>query len=155
MFSQAEREGGRRDSRQEKTLMERQSMRSRSGFSSAESILRSGAENILRLSRESGADIPTARDGDVSRKGQAALDLVHQVADTISMTEGRIETLLVRALEQLRTMEERNRALEQRLAQAETRAREAEKWLVRLHVEIEDKFTSWRSGRQPGGAAAA
>jgi len=30
---------------------------------------------------------------------QAALDLVHQVADTISATENRIETLLVRALE--------------------------------------------------------
>ncbi len=134
--------------------MERQSMRSRSGFSSAESILRAGAENILRLGREQTADIPTARDGEVSRKGQAALDLVHKVADTITVTEGRIETLLVRALEQLRTMEERNRVLEQRVAQAETRAREAEKWLVRLHIEIEDKFTSWRTGR-PGDAAAA
>jgi len=136
--------------------MERQSMRSRSGFSSAESILRSGAENILRLSRESPAEIPVARDGEVHRKGQAALDLVNQVADTITMTEGRVETLLVRALDQLRAMEERNRALEQQLKAAETRAREAEKWLVRLHIEIEDKFTSWKGGRpESGGAAAA
>ncbi len=134
--------------------MERQSMRSRGGFSSAESILRSGAENILRLSREPSSEIPTARDGEVSRKGQAALDLVNQVADTITMTEGRVETLLVRALEQLRTMEERNRVLEQQLKLAETRARDAEKWLVRLHVEIEDKFTSWKGGRSQTGAAA-
>lgn len=132
--------------------MERQ-MRARGGFSGTEN-LRSSAENILRLGRAPTPEIPTAREGDVTRKGQAALDLVNAVADTISLTEGRIETLLVRALEQLRTMEERNRALEQRLAQAETRAREAEKWLVRLHVEIEDKFTSWRAGR-PDTAAAA
>jgi hypothetical protein len=134
--------------------MERQ-MRSRGGFSTTEN-LRSSAENILRLGRAPAitSEIPTAREGDVSRKGQAALDLVNSVADTISLTEGRIETLLVRALEQLRTMEERNRVLEQQVKQAETRAREAEKWLVRLHVEIEDKFTSWRAGR-PDRAAAA
>lgn len=115
-----------------------------------------GAENILPLGRGNARpEVPTARDGDVMRKGQAALDLVHQVADTISVTENRIETLLVRALEQLRTMEERNKALEARALQAETRAREAEKWLVRLHVEIEEKFTSWRNGQGgPRGSAA-
>jgi hypothetical protein len=115
--------------------------------------LRSSAENILRLGRIQSPEIPTQRDGDVNRKGQAALDLVNAVADTITTTEGRIETLLVRALEQLRTMEERNRVLEQRVQQAEARAREAEKWLLRVHVEIEDKFTSWRN--KPPGVAAA
>ena len=49
-----------------------------------------------------------------------------------------------RALDQLRQMEERNRALEERAVAAEARAREAEKWLMRLHVEMEDKFVSWR-----------
>jgi hypothetical protein len=128
-------------------------MRSR-GFSGTEN-LRSSAENILRLGRAPNPEIPTAREGDVGRKGQAALDLVNAVADTITMTEGRIETLLARALDQLRAMEERNHVLEQRVAQAEQRAREAEKWLVRLHVEIEDKFTSWRAGGKTDGAAAA
>jgi hypothetical protein len=116
--------------------------------------LRSSAENILRLGRAPASGTPAAREGDVNRKGQAALDLVNAVADTITVTEGRIETLLVRALEQLRTMEERNRVLEQRAVHAEARAREAEKWLMRVHVEIEEKFTSWRSGK-PDGAAAA
>jgi len=60
----------------------------------------------------------------------------------------------VRALEQLRTMEERNRVLEQRVAQAEGRAREAEKWLLRVHVEIEEKFTSFRASKANGAAAA-
>ena len=99
---------------------------------------------------------PVVRDAELSRKGQAALDLVLQVADTISQTENRIETLLARALEQLKTMEDRNQILEERAAQAELRAREAEKWLMRLHAEMEDRFASWK-GQQatPGSAAAA
>jgi hypothetical protein len=128
----------------------RQSMRPRSSLA--------GVENILRMGR--GEPVPASpanRDGELTRKGQAALDLVHQVADTISATENRIETLLVRALEQLKTMEDRNRELEARAVEAENRAREAEKWLMRLHVEMEDKLTSWKGeqGRRSGPSAAA
>ena len=116
-----------------------------------------GAENILRIGRGEPTQPvnPILRDAELSRKGQAALDLVSQVADTISATENRIETLLVRALEQLKAMEDRNRALEARALAAETRAREAEKWLMRLHVEMEDKFTSWKGQQGRGGSAAA
>jgi len=125
----------------------RQSMRPRSSLA--------GAENILRIGRgEQALASQAVRDGELTRKGQAALDLVSQVADTISATENRIETLLVRALEQLKTMEDRNRVLEERALQAETRAREAEKWLMRLHVEMEDKFTSWKGAQTRGSAAA-
>ena len=124
----------------------RQSMRPRSGVA--------GAENILRIGQGEQSN-SVVRDAELSRKGQAALDLVSQVADSISQTENRIETLLVRALEQLKTMEDRNRVLEERAAQAELLAREAEKWLVRLHVEMEDKFTSWRGQQAPRGTAAA
>jgi hypothetical protein len=117
-----------------------------------------GAENILRIGRgEQPMANSAVRDGELNRKGQAALDLVSQVADTISATENRIETLLVRALEQLKTMEDRNRVLEERVIEAEARAREAEKWLMRLHVEMEDKFTSWKGAqaRHLAGSAAA
>jgi hypothetical protein len=125
----------------------RQSTRPRSGLA--------GAENIPRIGRgEQASQNPVLRDAELSRKGQAALDLVGQVADTLSQAENRIETLLVRALEQLKTMEDRNRALEERAVAAETRAREAEKWLIRLHGEMEDKFTSWK-GQQARGSTAA
>ena len=128
----------------------RQSMRPRSSL---------GVENILRMGRSEPAPAahPAIREGELTRKGQAALDLVHQVADTISATENRIETLLVRALEQLKTMEDRNRELEARVVEAESRAREAEKWLLRLHLEMEDKLTSWKGEqtRRNGSTAAA
>ena len=115
-------------------------------------------ENLLRMARREPPPMQSSpRDGEMSRKGQAALDLVGQVAETINATETRIETLLVRALEQLKQMEERNRALEERANAAEARAREAEKWLMRLHVEMEDKFMSWKGAqaRKLSGAAAA
>jgi hypothetical protein len=117
-----------------------------------------GAENILRIGRgEQVAPSPVLRDAELSLKGQAALDLVSQVADTINATENRMETLLVRALEQLKQMENRNRELEERALAAETRAGEAEKWLMRLHVEMENKFTSWKGAqaRNLAGSAAA
>lgn len=117
-----------------------------------------GAENILRIGRgERPQTSSVVRDGELTRKGQAALDLVSQVAETINATENRIETLLVRALEQLKAMEDRNRELEARAIEAEARAREAEKWLMRLHVEMEDKFTSWKGAqaRDLAGSAAA
>jgi hypothetical protein len=126
----------------------RQSMRPRNNLA---------VENIHRMGR--GEPVPPAslamRDGELTRKGQAALDLVHQVADTISATENRIETLLVRALEQLKTMEDRNRELEARAIEAESRAREAEKWLLRLHLEMEDKLTSWKGEQTRRSSAAA
>ena len=127
----------------------RQSMRPRAGLA--------GAENILRMGRGEPApqQHPLLRDAELSRKGQAALDLVSQVADTLSQTENRIESLLVRALEQIKTLEDRNKALEERAIAAEARAREAEKWLMRLHLEMEDKLTSWKGqqGRAPAAAA--
>ena len=129
----------------------RQSMRPRSSLP--------GVENILRMGRGEPAPAPhpAMRDAELTRTGQAALDLVHQVADTIMATENRIETLLVRALEQLKTMEDRNRELEARAIEAENRAREAEKWLLRLHLEMEDKLTSWKGeqARRGGSTAAA
>lgn len=129
----------------------RQSSRPRSSLVSAENILRIG-----RGDRDQVAPSAMLRDSDVAIKGQRALDLVGQVAETISANEGRIERLLTRALDQLRVMEERNRTLEERAVQAELRAREAEKWLMRLQVEMADKLVPGKpvKGRTASTSAA-
>ena len=77
---------------------------------------------------------------DLTRRGWAAIDLVHQVADAISAVQNRSETLLARALDQLTRLEDRNRALEARAIAAEASACEAEEWLTRLHDKIENEL---------------
>ena len=93
-------------------------------------------ENILRI--EGGEQ--TARDNALARKGEAVLDLIHEVADTMSAKEKRIEAALQQILDQIKGAEDRNRVLTVRVTQAESRASEAVKWLKRLHDEIEAKF---------------
>lgn len=123
-----------------------------------------GVENVRRIGRTGAPGDVAAGEEDVNRVGQAAIDMVNQFAGTIADTEKRIESLLARALERFRTLEERqtaleqlNRNLERRAAQSEARAREAEKWVQRLHVEIEEKLASLRNARlrAPGKTAAA
>ena len=98
-------------------------------------------ENILRIEggERTSVDHP-ARDNALARKGQAVLDLIHEVADTMSAKEKRIEAALQQILDQIKGAEDRNRVLTVRVTQAESRASEAVKWLKRLHDEIEAKF---------------
>jgi hypothetical protein len=111
-----------------------------------------GIPRIARAERTLANEAVCARD--LTRKGQATLDMVHQVGDAISAMESRLETRLVQVLEKLNIAEDRNRAVEARAAQAETRALEAEKWLRRLHSEIEDKITTRLRARAQRSAAA-
>jgi hypothetical protein len=86
------------------------------------------------------------RENDLSRKGQAALDLIDQIADTISVTENRLEALLLQALDQLKAAEDQNGVLTVRATEAEGRASEAVKWLRRLHDEVEVKLAAQIQG---------
>src|SRR5687767_9772597 len=98
-------------------------------------------DNILRMARPEPDPLTHA--------GRAGLDLVTQVAETVAATEVRAEALLVPAIEQLKEAEERNRVLEARVLEAETRAKEAERWLRYVHAEIAEKFAAWRSAQPP------
>jgi len=98
-------------------------------------------DNVLRMARPEPDPLTHA--------GRAALDLVTQVAETVAATEVRAEALLVRAIEQLKEAEERNRVLEARVLEAETRAKEAERWLRYVHAEIAEKFAAWRNAQPP------
>jgi hypothetical protein len=83
---------------------------------------------------------------DLARTGQAALDLIDRVADTISATENRLEMRLQQTLEQLKAAEDQNDVLTVRATEAEGRASEAVKWLRRLHDEVEAKLAAQIQG---------
>ena len=109
-----------------------------------------GMDKILRFARAQREGASASEDR-AARTGQAALDLVQQVAAAIRANEVRTETIVQRAIEELKSAEARIKALEARALEAETRANEAEKWLVRLHQAIQEKLADW-SGK---GARAA
>jgi hypothetical protein len=77
---------------------------------------------------------------DLTRRGNAALDLVHEVAANVSSRERRLEAGLTKILAQLKRAEENNSALTERAASAEKRAAEGEKWLGRLHAKLEQEL---------------
>jgi len=79
---------------------------------------------------------------DLARKGEAALDLIHRAADTMSEMENQIETRLLQTLDQLKTAEDQHGILTARVIRAEGQASEAVKWLTRLHDEVVAKLGS-------------
>jgi DNA primase large subunit len=114
-----------------------------------------GMDKILRFARaqREGASAANARDDRAAHTGQAALDVVQQVAAAIRANEVRTETIVARAIEELKAAEARIRALEARALEAETRANEAEKWLHRLHQAIQEKLADWGGkGARAAGA---
>lgn len=88
------------------------------------------------------ADHLVSRENDLTRQGQAALDLIDQIADTIAAKENCLEGRLLQALDQLKAAEDRNGVLTIRATEAESRASEAVKWLRRLHNDVEAKLAS-------------
>lgn len=73
---------------------------------------------------------------DLDYKGQAALDLIQQAADTMSAKERQLEYSLQKVLDQIKSAEDRHGVLAERATQAEGRASDAVKWLKRLHDEV-------------------
>ena len=131
---------------------------------------RDGAEaldNILRLGsgpREQAAP-PATRGLRARRDSAAALDAVHQAAETMRASEGQAReaearglALAERALKELKIAEGRvqaaeaaARAAEVRAREAEAQAREAEDWLMRLQDAIKEHIVH----RAPNGASGS
>ena len=81
-------------------------------------------------------------DSDVARHGSSALELLQRVAQTIASTEIRFEQQLQKTLADIKAAEDLATALAERANQAEGRAKEAEKWLRRLHAKLEEQLAS-------------
>lgn len=92
--------------------------------------------NIPQQGRESQrGEMPPAQ-----RSGQAIISLLQQAAEVARRNEERAKAQAVHLAEELRASEERNRAMEARLRHFETRAAEAEGWLMRIHEEVQDRL---------------
>jgi xanthine dehydrogenase molybdopterin-binding subunit B len=98
---------------------------------------------------------PVARERDVSvaardrsridanaaqRSGQAIISLLQQAADVARRNEERAKAQALQLGDELRIAEERIHALETRLRHFETRAAEAEQWLMRIHDEVKERL---------------
>jgi len=84
-------------------------------------------------------DVPT--DGDpVERSGQAIVALLREAATVAKETCERAVNTADQLAVKLRAAEDRVRELESDVQHYQVRATQAEKWLLRVHGEIEERF---------------
>ena len=88
------------------------------------------------------ASLEIIRGNHVAGRGSSALELVQRLAKTLASAEIQLEQQLQKALADLTAAEDRGSALTLRASEAEERADEAEQWLSRLHVRLEEEFVS-------------
>jgi hypothetical protein len=82
---------------------------------------------------------------------RATLETVEQAAEVFRASEAHIRAVAQRAIDELAAAQDRIRSLEARVLKAETRAREAEKWLLRLNESIRETLAEWRGEDGIGG----
>ncbi len=79
-------------------------------------------------------------DDPVDESGKAIIALLKEAADTARATCLQAVSAAQKASNQLRAAEDRIKELELEVRQHYDRATQAEKWLARIHHEIEEKF---------------
>jgi hypothetical protein len=76
----------------------------------------------------------------IDRSGQAIVSLLQQAADTANRDCERAMEMAHKLSMQLRAAEEKIKELEADIRHYHERSQRAEKWLVRIYKEIEEKF---------------
>jgi ABC-type transporter Mla subunit MlaD len=80
-------------------------------------------------------------DGDpLEQSGQAIIGLLRDAADTVKATCDQANNTAQKLSSQVRAAEDKVRLLESELQQYAERATQAEKWLGRIHGQIEQSF---------------
>jgi hypothetical protein len=85
-----------------------------------------------------------ADDETFKQAAQTTLATVERAVGVFRANEARAETLAHRAIEQLAVANDRIRELEARALKAEVRAKEAERWLLRLQKSVEETLADWQ-----------
>jgi hypothetical protein len=93
------------------------------------------------------ADLP-----DVDRCGDAIISLLEAAAQAARANEERATGVAQKLSAKLKAAEDRATQLEVEVQHYEDRAFRAEKWLLRVYKEIEDKFLKHNTGEIPGRA---
>ena len=93
-----------------------------------------------------------ATDGDpVERSGQAIVALLREAADVAKETCERAVHTADQLAVKLRAAEDRIKELEGDVQHYQVRATQAEKWLLRVHNEIEERFFGPQTGSSQRG----
>lgn len=96
-------------------------------------------DNVLNI--HPGRDQPRAGGPDaVERSGQAIIALLQQAADAARRNEDRAHARAEQLAEELREMEGRLQQLEEHARHYQDRATQAEKWLLRIYTEIQQRL---------------
>ena len=94
---------------------------------------------VVAFARSSQDDV--RHDGDPAEEsGKAIIGLLKEAADTARTTCLQAISKAEKVSNQLRAAEDRIKELESELRHYHDRATRAEKWLARVHHEIEEKF---------------
>ena len=83
---------------------------------------------------------PRVEGDPVDRSGHAIVALLQEAAETANMNCDRAMDLAHKLSIQLREAEERMREMELELRHYQDRAQRAEKWLIRIYNDIEERF---------------
>jgi len=89
-------------------------------------------------------------ESDVDRSGHAIVALLQEAAQVASANCDRAMDVAHKLSGQLRASEDRAKQLEAELRHYQDRAFRAEKWLLRVYKEIEDKFFNQNNAQNPG-----
>ena len=89
---------------------------------------------------------------ELDRSGDAIVSLLQGAADAARANEDRAADILQKLSAQLRATEDRAAELEADVQAYQDRAFRAEKWLLRVHKEIEDKFFEDKRENAPRSA---
>jgi len=92
-------------------------------------------------------------DNDVDRSGHAIVSLLQEAAQAASANCERAMGVAHKLSSQLRAAEDRAKQLEAEVRHFQDRAFRAEKWLLRVYKEIEDKFFTQNAAANPGQTA--
>ena len=107
-------------------------------------------ENVVRFASNTDDENDP---GSAEQSAQAIINLLRQAAEIAAKNEDRAKGLARQFAEELEVSKRRIQELEHHLQRYHNRATEAERWLVRIHQEIQEGLIEQLTGGQPARRA--